>query len=76
MSLLDQIFNQSPNSIAVTCGSESLAYGELDRRSAILARQLVGKPRVILQATRSAETVVRLLAILRAGSAYVPLDQS
>ncbi len=74
MSLLARIFQNPPSSLAVNCGNDSLTYAELDRLSANLARQLVGHPRVILPATRSVETIIRLFAILRAGAAYVPLD--
>ena len=74
MSLLARIFSQSPNSIAVVCGSESLTYGELDRRSKNLAQRIAPNERIALPATRSIETIVGILAILRAGSAYVPLD--
>ena len=56
-----------------------LTYGELDRRAAALATELrrrgAGPGAVVgLEAERRAETLVALLAILRAGAAYLPLD--
>ena len=58
-----------------------LSYGELDRRAGILARELsrqgVGHGDFVgLFAERSAELVIAILAILRTGAAYVPLDPS
>src|SRR5436305_5922876 len=56
-----------------------LTYRELDERSAVLAGELVrqGVERgylVGIFAERSPELVIALLAILRAGGAYLPLD--
>jgi amino acid adenylation domain-containing protein len=64
---------------AVVCGTDRLSYRDLDRRSARMARLLtehgVGEGDFVGLATRrSAATVVALLAVLRAGAAYVPLD--
>ena len=56
-----------------------LTYGELDAATALLARRLralgVG-PEVLagVMLDRTAELVVALLAVLRAGGAYVPID--
>ena len=70
---------QSPDAVAVICGTNSLSYRALRRRSAALARRLLAQgveseSRVALCAGRSADTLVGLLAILEAGAAYVPLD--
>jgi amino acid adenylation domain-containing protein len=69
---------RTPEKVAVVCGGEQLSYGDLDRRSARLARYLgalgVGaEERVGLWAERSPELIVALLGILRAGGAYLPL---
>ncbi|HUP43776.1 MAG TPA: AMP-binding protein, partial [Thermoanaerobaculia bacterium] len=68
-----------PGRTAVSLGDERWSYGELDRRSAALARRLrdlgVGPDRrVAIVAGRSFETIAGVLAVLRAGGAYVPLD--
>ena len=68
-------------SIAVVQGEESVTYAELDRRSNQLARVLrrrgidVGSL-VALHAGRSIASLVSILAILKAGAAYLPLDTS
>ncbi|MEE8525475.1 MAG: condensation domain-containing protein, partial [Thermoanaerobaculia bacterium] len=59
----------------------TLSYGELERRSARLARLLAARgagreARVGLALERSPELVVAMLAVLRAGGAWVPLDPS
>ena len=64
---------------AVICGSESLDYRALDQRSARLARLLaergVGDGDFVgICLRRSTATVVAVLAVLRAGATYVPLD--
>ncbi|MFJ2773525.1 amino acid adenylation domain-containing protein [Streptomyces sp. NPDC087300] len=64
---------------AVICGDQSLNYRELERRSARLARLLAARGAapgtfVGLSLRRTADTVVALLAVLRTGAAYVPLD--
>ncbi|MGW2489088.1 non-ribosomal peptide synthetase [Streptomyces sp. NPDC001606] len=64
---------------AVVCGQDRLSYRDLDLRSARLARTLRARgvregDFVGLATGRSTATVVALLAVLRAGAAYVPLD--
>jgi amino acid adenylation domain-containing protein len=70
---------RTPDAVAVECGAERLTYAELDRRSAGLAvalrRRGVGpETRVGVCLERSADAVVALLGILRAGGAWLPLD--
>ncbi|MFI9271022.1 Pls/PosA family non-ribosomal peptide synthetase [Kitasatospora sp. NPDC052896] len=68
-----------PDNTAVSCGFASLSYAELDRRANQLARLLRkpgaagGRPVGILL-ERSPDTYVALLAALKAGVCYVPLD--
>ena len=69
----------APDGIALRFEGEHLSAGELERRGNRLARhlrQLGAGPgtRVGLCAERSPEVVVALLAILRSGAAYLPLD--
>ncbi len=64
---------------ALTDGTSSFTYGELDAASNRLARLLVGRglrpgSRVGVLLNRSAESVVALLAIWKAGGVYLPLD--
>ncbi len=60
---------------------DRLSYRELDRRAEALARELgrqgIGRGDLVgLFAERSAELVVAILGILKAGAAYLPLDPS
>ncbi len=68
-----------PSRIALVHGDRHLSYGELDRRSERLAGDLralgvAPDARVGLCVERGLEMVVGVLAILRAGGGYVPLD--
>jgi amino acid adenylation domain-containing protein len=68
-----------PDALAVSSPDERLTYAELDRRSALVARALrargVGPDvRVGLALEGGVDAMVALLAILRAGGAYVCLD--
>ncbi|HEX6864963.1 MAG TPA: AMP-binding protein, partial [Thermoanaerobaculia bacterium] len=69
----------APDAPAVVSESELLTYGELNARANRLAHWLrragVGPDvPVALWLERSAEVVVALLAVLKAGGAYLPLD--
>ncbi|MFE7671413.1 amino acid adenylation domain-containing protein [Streptomyces albidoflavus] len=80
---LDQLFAEqvarTPDATALTFREASLTYAELDARAEVLARRLAaagaGPERfVALLLPRSAELVVAILAVLRTGAAYVPID--
>jgi len=69
----------APGRAAVVSDGETLTYGELNRRANRLARHLrrLGVGREVLVGVcveRTPEMVVSLLAVLKAGAAYVPLD--
>ncbi len=68
-----------PDAPALTADGTTLTYAELDRRSDELARVLrkrgvVAESVCAVAIPRSAELVVTLLAIVKAGGAYLPLD--
>lgn len=70
---------RTPGAIAVDCDGKTLTYAELEARSDRLARHLrvagVGpEQRVALYLERGPDVVIGLLAILKAGAAYLPLD--
>ncbi|MFE8605408.1 amino acid adenylation domain-containing protein [Archangium violaceum] len=65
--------------IALTLEGQHLSYAELEERSERLARRLVASgvrtgDRVGLVTERSMARIIGLLAILKAGAAYVPLE--
>ncbi|MCP4655305.1 MAG: AMP-binding protein, partial [bacterium] len=70
---------RAPEAVAVVCARQRLSYRELDARANALALQLgeagVG-PEVLvaLEMHSSAEMIVGLLGVLKAGGAYLPLD--
>jgi amino acid adenylation domain-containing protein/non-ribosomal peptide synthase protein (TIGR01720 family) len=70
---------RTPDAPAVLCGSEQLSYRELDARANRLARLLIaagaGPERfVALALPRDADLIVALLAVLKTGAAYLPVD--
>ena len=70
---------RTPDAVAVACGDASLSYRELNGRANRLARELAaggaGPEQVVaVMMDRSAELVIALLAMLKAGAAYLPVD--
>ncbi len=70
---------QQPLALAVACGDAQLSYAELDSAANRLARVLQARgaaPEVVVGVAlpRSVEMIVALLAVMKTGAAYVPLD--
>ena len=68
-----------PEAVAVSFAGRSMTYRELDEAANRLAHLLVGQgvgpgQRVALLLSRSAEAIVSILAVLKTGAAYVPID--
>jgi amino acid adenylation domain-containing protein len=83
--LIHQLFEHhadtTPDAIAVEFEGERISYAQLEARANQLAHGLIGKgvlagDRVAVVLERSAGMVIALLAILKAGAAYVPLETS
>jgi len=77
--LFEEQVRRTPDSVALVYEAQSLSYAELNAKANQLAHYLrergVGPDQLVgLCVERSVEMVVGLLAILKAGSAYVPLD--
>src|SRR6516162_9904995 len=74
--------DRTPDRLALICGSEQLTYATLDARANQLAHYLLEQyrvqpgDRVGLLLERSTHTYVSLLAILKCGAAFVPIDPS
>jgi len=77
--LFEEQVRRQPNAVAVVFGGKALTYAELNGRANRLAHDLIrqgvkpGEP-VALCVERSADMVVGMLAVLKAGGAYAPLD--
>jgi amino acid adenylation domain-containing protein len=83
MATLIELFarqvTRNPAAIAVRDGDRELTYGQLDAGADRLARVLAARGAgpdqlVALALPRSAELVVAVLAVLKSGSGYLPLD--
>ncbi|MFD5254712.1 amino acid adenylation domain-containing protein, partial [Streptomyces bobili] len=81
--LLPELFEAQtvtrPDAIAVTFQDEELSYRELNDRANRLARHLIDhgagpEQLVALALPRSADLIVALLAVLKSGAGYVPID--
>ncbi|WP_444997366.1 non-ribosomal peptide synthase/polyketide synthase [Aliikangiella sp. IMCC44359] len=82
---IHQLFEQQAvshsNHTALIFENESLTYSELNQKATLLANYLTAKgagpgKMIALCVERSLDMVVGLLAILKSGSAYVPMDPS
>ena len=70
---------RSPHAIAISFADDELTYAELDRRADALANRLqrlgVGPDSIVpVVLDRSADLVVALLGVLKAGGAFMPVD--
>jgi non-ribosomal peptide synthetase component F len=70
---------RAPEAVALTCGEVSWSYREVDEVANRLAHLLAGHgvgpgEYVALLLERSAEAIVAMLAVLKTGAAYVPID--
>ncbi|QLQ35471.1 non-ribosomal peptide synthetase [Micromonospora robiginosa] len=81
-TVVDEVQRQvaaTPDAAALVCDGATLSYAELNTAANRLARLLVARgagpeTRVALLLPRSCELVVAMLAVLKAGAAYVPVD--
>src|SRR5205807_1932510 len=70
---------RAPEAVAISCGERSMTYRELEesanRLAHLLAGQGVGPGQcVALLFNRCAEAIVAMLAVLKTGAAYLPID--
>ncbi|BBY36644.1 putative non-ribosomal peptide synthetase [Mycobacterium mantenii] len=69
----------TPEAVAVTCDAKSLTFAELDEASNRLGHLLAGHgigpgDCVAVMFPRCADAIVSMLAVLKTGAAYVPID--
>ncbi|WP_207268115.1 non-ribosomal peptide synthetase [Pseudomonas sp. FW305-28] len=75
----EQVAAAQPHATALVLGERELSYQALNRRANRIARELLAQgvrpdDRVAILARRGVEMVCAVLAVLKAGAAYVPLD--
>src|SRR5215471_7560046 len=80
-ALFEEAAARYPDNVALVFGESRISYRELNRRANLLAQRLIslgaGPEKLVgLSAERSPEMIVGMIAILKAGAAYVPLDRS
>jgi amino acid adenylation domain-containing protein len=78
-ALVEAQVERTPDAVAVACGEQKLTYRELNERANQLAEELrkfgAGPDQLVgLFVDRSIGMVMALLAIVKAGAAYLPLD--
>ncbi|MBI6587684.1 syringopeptin non-ribosomal peptide synthetase SypA, partial [Pseudomonas syringae] len=71
----------APEGVAAQVGEQCLHYGELNHRANALAHHMISlgvgvDDRVAVMARRGLDTLVAMLAVLKAGAGYVPVDPS
>ena len=77
--LFEAQVERTPQAIALVAGDERFTYRELNERAnrlayALIARGVSAEHRVGILLDRSAEMIVAVLGVLKAGGCYVPLD--
>ncbi|MEV3966476.1 amino acid adenylation domain-containing protein, partial [Nocardia sp. NPDC050193] len=77
--LFEAAAGEHPHRVAVKYGGDQLAYVELERRANVLARRLISQgagPEALVAVLlpRSLDLVVALLAVIKSGAGYVPVD--
>ncbi|KUH75816.1 non-ribosomal peptide synthetase [Mycolicibacterium novocastrense] len=78
-ALFEAQASREPDAIALTAEGRSLTYKQLDEAAVRLARVLAAQgvgpgQRVALLSERSVEAVIAVLAVLKTGAAYLPID--
>src|SRR4051794_10661457 len=80
-SFLEDSVRRFPDKTALICGLQRLSYAEVDQGANRLANDLIAAgiekgDRVAVYAANSAETVLSIFAILKAGAVFVVINPS
>ena len=77
--LFEEQVEKTPDNIAVVFGDQKLTYRELNERANSLANYLrnqkIGRNDIVgIMVNRSLEMIVSILAVLKSGACYIPID--
>nr|WP_225587529.1 non-ribosomal peptide synthetase [Methylomonas fluvii] len=81
VDLFEAVVDNQPQTTALIYGEQRLSYAELNERSNRLAHYLIAQSagperRIALSMPRGSALLIGMLAILKAGAVYVPVDPS
>ena len=80
VNLFEEQVEKTPDNIAVVFEKQKLTYKELNEKANSLARYLITEKKikndniVLILLDRSLEMIISILAVLKAGAAYLPID--
>ncbi|MEA5616258.1 amino acid adenylation domain-containing protein [Cronbergia sp. UHCC 0137] len=79
--LFENHVDLQPNQVALVCDDANISYGELEKRANSLAAKLleigIGDESIVgLYFDHSIEYIIALLAVLKVGAAFLPLDRN
>ena len=79
MIFFEEQVEKNPNNIALVFKMKTMTYSELNKKVNSLARYLntnkIRKGSIVgIIVTRSFEMIISILAVLKAGASYIPID--
>ena len=79
ISLFEKQVEQTPEKVAIVCNNKKLTYKELNEKANMLARDMLEKgvkqqDIIGIMLNRSLEMIIGLIAILKCGATYLPID--
>ena len=79
VDLFEEMVTAKPLDIAIVCNNKKITYDELNKKANQLANHLtkqhIGRNDLVgIMTTRSLEMVIGLIAILKLGASYIPVD--
>lgn len=76
--MFEQQVLQTPDVVAIQFGEQKITYADLDKRANQLANAIISQaPNSLVigvSTLRAIETIISLIAVLKAGKAYLPID--
>ena len=79
ISLFEEQVEKTPNKIAIISNKKKITYKELNEKANMLAREMIEKgvkqqDIIGIMLNRSPEMIIGLIAILKCGATYLPID--